>query len=83
MENQEEDLPLVEDQVDQEELEQEQGEKSREEEAEDDLDPEGWLDLLGSGRVKKRVLKEGKENCRPKNGDQVQIHLKGKQWIEE
>ena len=47
---------------------------------------DGWEDILGSGRLKKRVLKEGKKGLaseglgRPSRNDNVTVSLKGKPY---
>lgn len=46
---------------------------------------DGWEDILGSGRLKKRILKQGKKGLateglgRPARNDNVTVSLKGKQ----
>ena len=41
-------------------------------------DDEGWLDVLGSGRLKKRTVVEGDTSAaKPRNGQKVTIHKKG------
>ena len=41
-------------------------------------DSEGWLDVLGSGRLKKRTVVEGVTSAaKPRNGQVVKIHKKG------
>jgi hypothetical protein len=42
------------------------------------VDAEGWEDLLGSGRLRKRVIVEGDPKNHPAKGFQVKIHFKGK-----
>lgn len=46
--------------------------------AERAVDSEGWEDLLGSGRLRKRVIKEGDPEHHPAKGHQVKIRFKGK-----
>ncbi len=41
------------------------------------VDAEGWEDLLGSGRLRKRVVVEGDPKNHPAKGFQVKIHFKG------
>ena len=50
-----------------------------EEESKDgELDAEGFLDLLGSGRLKKKVLQEGPEGAqRPRKGEEVKVLVTG------
>ncbi len=46
------------------------------EEDEEDVDDEGWEDILGSGRLKKKVIEAGDTSAeRPQNGDAVKIGL--------
>ena len=45
------------------------------------VDADGWEDLLGSGRLRKRVIVEGDPKHHPSKGSQVRIHFKGKQTI--
>ena len=42
-------------------------------------DSEGWLDVLGSGRLRKRTVVEGdtSHGHKPRNGQTVKIHKKG------
>ena len=43
---------------------------------EDELDSEGFLDLTGSGRLRKKVLEEGRTNeSRPERGMQVKCKV--------
>jgi hypothetical protein len=55
-----------------------------EEEMYKQITEDGWEDILGSGRLKKRVLKEGKKGLaseglgRPSRNDNVAVSLKGK-----
>ena len=42
------------------------------------VDADGWEDLLGSGRLRKRVIVEGDPKNHPARGSQVKIHFKGK-----
>jgi len=52
-------------------------EKTEEEEVKDDIDSEGWLDVLGSGRLRKRTVFEGDTSAaKPRNGQVVRIHKK-------
>ena len=43
------------------------------------LDSDGWLDVLGSGRLRKRTVVEGdtSHGHKPRNGQTVKIHKKG------
>ena len=41
------------------------------------VDDDGWEDLLGSGRLRKRVIVEGDPKNHPARGSQVRIHFKG------
>ena len=41
------------------------------------VDADGWEDLLGSGRLRKRVIVEGDPKNHPAKGFQVKIHFKG------
>jgi hypothetical protein len=42
------------------------------------LDPDGWIDVLGSGRIRKRTIEAGDESKeRPRNGAEVKIHKQG------
>ena len=41
------------------------------------VDAEGWEDLLGSGRLRKRVLIEGDPKEHARKGSQVKIHFTG------
>lgn len=41
------------------------------------VDADGWEDLLGSGRLRKRVLVEGDPKNHPAKGFQVKVHFKG------
>ena len=44
----------------------------------DETDPDGWVDLLGSGRIRKRILENGNaERGRPKQHCEVDIKLTG------
>ena len=45
------------------------------------VDAEGWEDLLGSGRLRKRVIVEGDPKNHPAKGFQVKIHFKGDSLI--
>ena len=45
------------------------------------VDAEGWEDLLGSGRLRKRVIVEGDPKNHPAKGFQVKIHFKGDSTI--
>ena len=55
-----------------------------EEEMYKQITEDGWEDILGSGRLKKRILKEGKKGLaseglgRPSRNDNVTVSLKGK-----
>ena len=48
-----------------------------------EITEDGWEDILGSGRLKKRILKEGKKGLasdglgRPSRNDEVTISIKG------
>ena len=52
-----------------------------------EISDDGWEDILGSGRLKKRILKEGKKGLtseglgRPSRNDNVTISLKGAYFI--
>jgi len=39
------------------------------------LDDDGWEDVLGSGRLKKKVVKEGKEGNKPGKGTRVKVKV--------
>lgn len=39
---------------------------------------EEWLDILGSGQIKKKVLVEGEKDTRPQRSDFCEINLEGK-----
>ncbi len=53
--------------------------KETEDKEEEDVDAEGWQDLLGSGRLKKRLLKEGEgggketEEGKVRQGDEARV----------
>ena len=55
-----------------------------EEESYTEISEDGWEDILGSGRLKKRIIKEGKKGLsseglgRPSRNDNVTISFKGK-----
>ena len=55
-----------------------------EEESFTEISEDGWEDILGSGRLKKRIIKEGKKGLaseglgRPSRNDNVTISFKGK-----
>jgi hypothetical protein len=51
--------------------------KPKAEIAERAVDSEGWEDLLGSGRLRKRVITEGDPEYHPAKGHQVKIRFKG------
>ena len=61
--------------------EEEVGEKAPEEDtnkSENDsavLDDDGWEDVLGSGRLKKRIMKEGEEGRKPGKGTRVRVKV--------
>jgi hypothetical protein len=42
------------------------------------VDADGWEDLLGSGRLRKRVIVEGDPTHHPSKGSQVKVHFTGK-----
>jgi len=68
----EEDLVKEADQEEDKEEEEEEEEEYRE------ISDDGWEDVLGSGRLRKRVIKEGvKSKGRPNRGDVVHINFKG------
>eukprot|EP00096_Caligus_rogercresseyi_P006558 TRINITY_DN2308_c0_g1_i1.p1 TRINITY_DN2308_c0_g1~~TRINITY_DN2308_c0_g1_i1.p1 ORF type:complete len:367 (+),score=101.14 TRINITY_DN2308_c0_g1_i1:46-1146(+) len=46
-------------------------------------DPEGWVDILGTGRLKKRVTSPGTPNTRPEPGDELVVKLSGTHHGEE
>ena len=54
-----------------------------EEESFTEISEDGWEDILGSGRLKKRIIKEGKKGLaseglgRPSRNDNVTISFKG------
>ena len=54
-----------------------------EEEMYKEINDDGWEDILGSGRLKKRIMKEGKKGLateglgRPSRNDHVTVSLKG------
>ena len=56
-----------------------------EEESYTEISEDGWEDILGSGRLKKRIIKEGKKGIaseglgRPSRNDNVTVSLKGMQ----
>jgi len=39
------------------------------------LDDDGWEDVLGSGRLKKRIVKEGEEGRKPGKGTRVRVKV--------
>ena len=39
------------------------------------LDDDGWEDVLGSGRLKKKIEKEGEEGCKPGRGARVKVKV--------
>ena len=39
------------------------------------LDSDGWEDVLGSGRLKKRIVKEGEEGSKPGKGTRVSVKV--------
>merc|ERR1711936_482203 len=39
------------------------------------LDDDGWEDVLGSGRLKKKIVKEGEEGCKPGKGARVKVKV--------
>ena len=39
------------------------------------LDDDGWEDVLGSGRLKKRIVKEGEEGMKPGKGTRVKVKV--------
>ena len=39
------------------------------------LDDDGWEDVLGSGRLKKKVVKEGEEGNKPGKGTRVKVKV--------
>jgi len=39
------------------------------------LDDDGWEDVLGSGRLKKRIVKEGEEGNKPGKGTRVKVKV--------
>jgi len=39
------------------------------------LDDDGWEDVLGSGRLKKRIVKEGEEGIKPGKGTRVKVKV--------
>ena len=53
--------------------------ETEDKEEEEDVDAEGWQDLLGSGRLKKRLLKEGEggekgtEEGKVRQGDEARV----------
>ena len=55
-----------------------------EEESFTEISEDGWEDILGSGRLKKRIIKEGKKGLaseglgRPSRNDNVTISFKGR-----
>ncbi|XP_039309893.1 peptidyl-prolyl cis-trans isomerase FKBP8 isoform X2 [Solenopsis invicta] len=40
-------------------------------------DDDGWLDILGNGQLKKKVIQKGKENVKPHKGDICTIKMSG------
>jgi len=79
-------LPTLEDKghekkVSKSEEEEGVGEKAPEEDtnkSENDsvvLDDDGWEDVLGSGRLKKRIVKEGEEGRKPGKGTRVRVKV--------
>ena len=60
--------------------EEEVGEKPEEDTNKSDndsavLDDDGWEDVLGSGRLKKRIVKEGEEGRKPGKGTRVRVKV--------
>ncbi|CAB4056775.1 FKBP8 [Lepeophtheirus salmonis] len=47
------------------------------EESPETPDPEGWEDILGTGRLKKRILSEGTPDTKPEPGDEVKVVISG------
>ncbi|XP_028048980.1 peptidyl-prolyl cis-trans isomerase FKBP8-like isoform X2 [Monomorium pharaonis] len=41
-------------------------------------DSDDWLDILGNGQLKKKVIQKGEENVKPHNGDMCTIKMIGK-----
>jgi len=39
------------------------------------LDDDGWEDVLGSGRLKKRIVKKGEEGIKPGKGTRVKVKV--------
>lgn len=51
--------------------------EDKEENCDEETDPDGWVDLLGSGRIRKRTLVQGdKEKGRPANGSEVWVNYR-------
>jgi len=49
--------------------------KSSESENKDMEDPDGWEDILGSGRLMKRVVRKGSEDSKPPKGARVTVNV--------
>ena len=60
-----------------------QTERPKAEIAERAVDSEGWEDLLGSGRLRKRVITEGDPEHHPAKGHQVKIRFKGRKFCKK
>ncbi|XP_077257186.1 peptidyl-prolyl cis-trans isomerase FKBP8 isoform X1 [Temnothorax americanus] len=41
------------------------------------LEDEQWLDILGNGQLKKRVIKKGEQNVKPQRGDICTVRIMG------
>jgi len=55
----------------------EKDEVQEEKEVKEEIDDDGWLDVLGSGRLKKRTVEEGDTSAaKPRNGQTVKFHKK-------
>merc|ERR1712047_112060 len=39
------------------------------------LDDDGWEDVLGSGRLKKKIVRVGEEGCKPGKGARVKVKV--------
>lgn len=47
-------------------------------ESKKDESEEDWLDILGNGQLKKRVIKKGKQDYQPRRGDMCVLNVVGK-----
>lgn len=75
-----EDMPPLEDFVDESVKNKNEGKKIVIEDKEEpkNVDEDGWLDILGSGELKKRVIKKGEgQDTRPQRSNWIVINMKG------